>query len=455
MDRSVFHSALSKSRTQLEDLVALAQTQVESHTRTSKTGKVVQVQSYTRDVGDMSNTDLFKEYKELSAGKSGLEGTQQRNRLAQVVTEIRTRKEKGQWGHTRQSDATKAAQRVDKTDSGHSTKKDFEANRQVPKGKMTDEEYSQHVERVRSILKDPASQKYDTQRMHGIKDPETGKPIPGVYSPERTEQHKQIISDILEKHKNVPTEKKAIMSGGLGGAGKGFVLKKHADVDHSQFLTIDPDEMKQELIRRGMVPEIPGLLPMEHANFIHEESSDLANLLHQVAMSKGMNIILDTTMASVGSTEKKLNKFNDAGYTTDAVFVDVPLAVSLESALNRHRGGVDRFRSGTEDEGGEFGGRFVPPEYIQSAAPPEGSEYHSKNRAAFEEMKASGLFNRARVIDNSDRRKPEEGGSGPRLISDSAMDSPKKDPSKTSKRAMDKVRLSASVEHLIKLTHVN
>lgn len=453
MDRDKFFASLSA----LNDVVALAQTNVEAHTRTSKTGKTVQVKSYMRDVGDLNNTELFKEYKELSAGKSGLEGVQQRNRLAQVVTEIRGRKESGEWGHSRKSDTTQAQNRANKTESGHSSKEEYEANRQVPKGKMTDEEYAAHVEQVRAILKDQKNQKFDTQRMHGVKDPETGRMIEGLYSPERTEQHKAIINDFLAKAANVPTDRKAIMSGGLGGAGKGYVLEKKADVSHDDYLTIDPDAMKQELIRRGMVPEVPGLLPMEHAAFIHEESSDLAKLLQQVAMAKGMNIILDTTMADFAKTKPKVEQFTEADYEIEAVFVDVPIAVSIESALNRHRGGVDRFRAGEEKGHGEFGGRFVPPEYIQSAAPEEGSAFHSKNRAAFEELKNAGLFTRARVFDNSDRR-PEKEGGGTRLLDDTGPAKPRaKDPAKTSARASDKVGLSAlpSVERLLKLTSVN
>lgn len=461
MKRDEFQASLAY----LRDLVALAgTTQVESYKRTTKTGKVVDVQAHTRSVEGMSNTDLFKEYKDLSAGKSELPEQQKRNRLSQVVNEIRSRKQKGEWGHQRKSAASQAAKRAQPGESGHTSRQEYETNRQVPQGAMTDEEYAAHVAQVRALLKDPKNQKYDTQQMHGVKDPETGKMIEGLYSPERAEQHKAIISDILARHENVPTDRKAIMSGGLGGAGKGYVLENKADVHHDDYLTIDPDEMKQELLKRGMVPEVPGLLPMEHAAFIHEESSDLAKLLQQVAMKRGMNIILDTTMANADKTVPKVEQFLDQDYEVEAVFVDVPIAVSLESALNRHRGGLDRFRAGEEKGHGEFGGRFVPPEYIQSAAPPEGSAFHSKNREAFEELKRRGVFSRSRVFDNSDRR-PESEGGGTRLIEDTGEPPARKkkqEASKTSARAMDKVGLSAravpllpSVERLRKLTCVN
>lgn len=484
VDREQFHMRLALSRSHLEEVVGLAgQTKVDSYTRHTKAGKSVQVHSYMRDVKGMDAAELFSEFKDLAAGGPGntdpAQPQQKRNRLAQVTTEIRARKAQGKWHPATNVGPKDAgipdAPKIDvssnshkapespiklppRPSTGHSSSQEFDRNRQVPRGKMTDAEYADHVDKVRAIINDPANKKYDTQNMYGLFNLETNKPIEGEYTAERAAQHKQIINDILDAHKHVPTDRKAVMSGGLGGAGKGYVLKGHAGINEDDYLTVDPDKMKQELLKRGMVPEVPGLLPLEHAKFMHEESSDLANLLQQVAMKKGMNIILDTTMASPGSVKKKLNKFHDAKYDTEAVFVDVPISVSMESALGRHRGGVDRFRSGKEEDAGDLGGRFVPPEYIQASAPSEGSQYNSKNRETFEAMKH--LFTRSRVFDNSDRRKPEQGGKGPQLVSDSAAKVKKKDASKTTARAMDKaggdkVKLSASVTELLRLTSVS
>lgn len=405
--------------TPVERLIALAGSErVGSYTRKSKTGKTIHVDAYTRSPGDMANAELFKEYK----GLKGSAEPQDRNRFSQITNEIRKRQSAGQWGHSNQSAATKAVKKVEPASvavqkRAHSTRKEFETNVKKPQEALKNDEYDAHVEKVRAILTDPKNAKYDTQRKHGIwavDENGNSAPVPGLYTPERTEQHKKIISDILADHANVPREKQAVMSGGLGGAGKGYVLDKYADINESNYITIDPDQMKQELLTRGMVDEVPGLLPMEHAAFIHEESSDLANLLHQTAMNLGMNVVLDTTMASVGSTQKKVQKFKDQGYDVEAVFVDVPVEVSITSALGRHRGGVDRFRTGSTGKGGDLGGRFVPPEYLQGARPEPGSEYQSKNRAAFEEMKANGVFTRTRVYDNSDRTP----GSSPKLVSD-------------------------------------
>jgi predicted ABC-type ATPase len=94
VNRDEFYDALARN-----GLVALSGSEhVSAYTRISKTGKKIHVSAYTRDPGKMSNTDLFSEYKDLSAGKAELPPTAQRNRLAQITTEIRKRQNAGSWG---------------------------------------------------------------------------------------------------------------------------------------------------------------------------------------------------------------------------------------------------------------------------------------------------------------------------------------------------------------------
>lgn len=461
----------------VERLIALAGTErVSGYTRKTKTGKTVRVSSYTRDPGEMSNMELFKEFKSLgSAGDS-----QAKNRKQRVLNEIRERQNKGQWGHSDAGAATRAGNRVDRSKGAEQrgrkeSRAQFEENRANPKktasrvhmydtGEKDDKgnpvqkpaldesgkevetpEYKEHIAKmtkiVDDIFADPKKlKKYDTQQKNGLFDAD-GNFV--AYTPERTEQHKKILSDILAEHQNVPKDKQAIMSGGLGGAGKGTVLGGHPNIDKNSYLTIDPDEMKEELIRRGMGPDVPGLLPMEQATFIHEESSDLANMLQQIALSQGMNIILDTTMAAKKGTDDqssadgKIQKFIDAGYEVDGIFVDVPVEVSVQSALGRHWGGVSRFNEGNER--GELGGRYVPPAYIESARAPKGSPYNSKNRAVFERLKKEGKFRNAELWDTSDRSRP------PQMVERGSVGkSSEKKADKTSSRAIENLKKKAA-----------
>ncbi len=190
----------------------------------------------------------------------------------------------------------------------------------------------------------------------------------------------------------VPCERRAILAGGLGGAGKSTILDEHAGIDRSQYLNINPDAVKEELAKRGMVPEVPGLSPMEASDLVHEESSHIAKRLAFRAIGAGKNVIWDITMASRASTEQRVDELRSAGYTrVEGIFVDIPVETSVTRADARHRQGHDEYRAGNG-----LGGRFVPAEVISGQADPE---WGSLNRKTFEALKYK--FDRWSLYDNS------------------------------------------------------
>ena len=115
----------------------------------------------------------------------------------------------------------------------------------------------------------------------------------------------EIIDSIYSAAADVPCEGLAIIAGGLPGAGKTTVLEQHASIDRANYLTINPDDLKDELARRGLIPEIEGLSPMEASALAHEESSYMARQLALRAMADGKNIIWDVTMSSEQTTARR------------------------------------------------------------------------------------------------------------------------------------------------------
>jgi predicted kinase len=213
-----------------------------------------------------------------------------------------------------------------------------------------------------------------------------------IWSANRQVAHGVIIDRIYAEAQGVPSDHKALIAGGLCGAGKTTVLFGHAGLDRSQYLTISPDNIKEELAKDGLVPEIAGLSPMEASDLVHRESSYIARQLASRAMADGKNLIWDIQMSSRKSVKDRIDNLQAAGYERiDAIFVDIPVALSLERADSRHRDGEEKYRSGIG-----LGGRYVPPEAITLQADPE---WGSKNRRAFEELKPS--FTDWRRYDNS------------------------------------------------------
>jgi predicted ABC-type ATPase len=229
----------------------------------------------------------------------------------------------------------------------------------------------------------------------------------GVWTPERDAMHREIADELYARAANVPNDGRAVMAGGLGGAGKSTVLRDYAGIDQSQYLTVNPDDVKEEMAKRGLVPEVPGaedLSPMERSALVHEESSRIAQMVAQKAYADKKNIIWDITMSSQPSIDSRIDAMRNAGYgDVQGVFVDIPTETSVERALSRYRRGIDDWLQGKGP-----GGRYVPPRIIRAQQTSSGQ---TVNRESFDATR--GRFDGWSVYDNSVT------GRAPKLVSKS------------------------------------
>jgi predicted kinase len=239
---------------------------------------------------------------------------------------------------------------------------------------LTDAEHAEHVAEVEAKLEEARAAGLATNLQHTI------DPRRVFWSAERESVHDSIVQDLYEAAETVPCEGKAILAGGLPGSGKSTVLGEQPDIGAFAYMTINPDAVKEELARRGLIPELPGLSPMEASDLVHEESSHIAKRLAQLAQADRRNVIWDVTMSSVTSTEKRIDLLRASGYSeVRGIFVDIPVDVSVGRALDRHREGHEIYLSGTG-----LGGRYVSPDMIRAQGDPE---WGSQNRRAFEAVK--------------------------------------------------------------------
>lgn len=251
---------------------------------------------------------------------------------------------------------------------------------------LTDREYAEHTGRIESKLSDSLARGEGTDVRHTLNLERT------IWDPDRAEIHQQIVDDLYSAAAEVPNDGQAIVAGGLGGAGKSTTLEDHADIDRSSYLTINPDDIKESLAKRDMVPPVEGLAPMERSALVHEESSAIARSLADRAYADRKNVIWDITMSSKPSTARRVQQLREAGYTNiEGIFVHIPVATSVERAQERHRRGLEDYRNG---EG--LGGRYVPPDVIRANAD---ATWGSVNRSVFEDLKPQ--FDKWKLYDNS------------------------------------------------------
>lgn len=237
---------------------------------------------------------------------------------------------------------------------------------------LTDAEHEDRVRHIRGELAEARNRDLAT-------DVRFIDPADNRWTAERQLLHRDLVDDLYASAAGVPCDRKAIMAGGLGGAGKSTVLDMHGDIERSQYLTVNPDDIKEAMASRGLIPELDGLSPMEASDLVHAESSYIAKRLARRAMDDGKNIIWDITMSSTLTTEQRLDDLGRAGYSTRGVFIGIGIADAVRRADTRHRQGHEDYRSGIG-----FGGRYVPPEVIEAQAD---REWGSVNRRTFEQVK--------------------------------------------------------------------
>lgn len=262
---------------------------------------------------------------------------------------------------------------------------------------LTDAEYEAHTALIEQRIGEALRNGEATDAVYAI------DAARGIWQPERAKLHKEIVNDFYAKGAKVPNDGKVVIAGGLFGAGKTTVLTQHAGVDPSGYLTLSPDDIKEEMARKGMVPDVPDLAPMEAATLVHEESTHIANLIAKRAEAERKNIVWDISMASRASVDRRATEARTAGYDSLAsVFVDIPIETSVERALSRHRKGMEDYRNGKG-----YGGRYAPPSFIRKN---ESDTASSANRAVFDELRAEHDFDSWALYDNS--------GTGPVLIAE-------------------------------------
>lgn len=205
----------------------------------------------------------------------------------------------------------------------------------------------------------------------------------GIWDEDRLNQQQDLIDDLWNAASSVPRAGDAVIAGGMAGAGKGTVLKQKAEIAEDDYLTINPDDIKEVMAERGMIPPIPGLSPMEASPLVHEEASELAKRLAAMAYQEQVNVVWDITMSSSQSVRVRIEWLRDADYAAiDAVFVDVPLDEGARRAKKRYRDAQTEF----EETGKRNGGRYVPEHFIRESKALV-ARYSTRNQQVFYEVR--------------------------------------------------------------------
>ena len=233
----------------------------------------------------------------------------------------------------------------------------------------------------------------------------------GRWTQDRVRQQNAILDEYWQLHNGdgLPREGRAIIAGGVSGAGKTTVLEGQPAIERQLYLDIDPDEVKEMMAARSMIPVIAGLSPMEASAKAHEEASMLAKRLAERAYRQQTNVIWDITMSTEASVRDRMAAMREAGYgQIDGVFVETDLDTARLRVMQRWQRGQERYWSG---EG--LGGRYVPADFI-AMSEPDKPGYSSRNQQIFEQVR--GEFSSTVEYDSSGAEPIVRCVSGPRWM---------------------------------------
>lgn len=162
--------------------------------------------------------------------------------------------------------------------------------------------------------------------------------------------HESILDEVMRKAQDVPREGKAIVTGGMPGAGKSSSLDRLADM--SQYYAISPDDFKEALAARGMIPQVKDLSSMEASSLVGQEAAELAVEARRRLLKQRTNIVRDGTMLDPAELQNLVRELHRHGYTVHGVFVHVSVETAVERASGRYRGQLEAWRAGMKETGG-------------------------------------------------------------------------------------------------------
>src|SRR5260370_26601806 len=204
---------------------------------------------------------------------------------------------------------------------------------------LTDAEWDDHVNAVEERLLEARRAGRATFLEHADH---------GVWRPERADVHESIVAEMYEAAAQVPRDSRAVIASGpwLPDASALTLNHLREDPGGAAYLVIEPDAVEQVMVRRGLIPGVEGLTPLEAAQLVQREVNRIMALLLFRATQERRNVLIADDMSDRVLTGDRIAQLRRAGYQEIAAFfLDISLGDARRRAQRGHRVGHERWRS--------------------------------------------------------------------------------------------------------------
>lgn len=193
----------------------------------------------------------------------------------------------------------------------------------------------------------------------------------GQYTRERQKLHQKILGTMVKGV--TPSKNPTVhMMGGGSAAGKGTIVRSgHLKIPDNS-VKVDPDEVK------GEIPEYQSMQFKDPrgAFYVHEESSDVAEMARNYAIENEMDLFDDGTGdGSIEKLEEKVSKLRRNGHRIVASYVTLDTDTAVKRAMER----------------GARSGRYVPETVVRGI--------HANVSRVFPQAVERGLFDEFSLYD--------------------------------------------------------
>jgi hypothetical protein len=134
-----------------------------------------------------------------------------------------------------------------------------------------------------------------------------------VWHPDRAAIHNEIVRQHLDDAIPVPSQGRAVLTGGLGQH-RTDLLSRAGAIPDGRYAHVCLHQITSELAQHGLVPEVKGLTPEQSGVLVHHEAAHVASLISSALAARRKNQAICGSMTDPDAVGERVRRLRSSGY---------------------------------------------------------------------------------------------------------------------------------------------